>query len=66
MSDLGLWAYTEQIENTQKSPDLTKIIRVVDYDLNINNETVTDYHIAPSKHGPRGNPKQLGYNFSYK
>ncbi|MCK4365693.1 MAG: M20/M25/M40 family metallo-hydrolase [Thermoplasmatales archaeon] len=66
MTDLGLWAYTEQIGNTEESPDLTKIIQVLDYDLKINNENVTDFHIVPSKHGPRCDPSNLDYNFSYK
>ena len=39
---------------------------MLDYDLKINNENVTDFHIVPSKHGPRCDPSNLDYNFSYK
>lgn len=70
MSKLGLWTTLEQIQNIEdtKNPDLSKlthIIDILDYGLTINNETVVDFHIVPSKYGPRNDTCNLNYNFSY-
>ena len=70
MTKLGLYTIKEQIQNIEKigRPGLSKLthkIEILDYGLKINNETVIDFHIAPSTKGPRGNPNQLDYNFSY-
>lgn len=70
MTKLGLYTKKEQIQNIKKigRPKLSKLthkIEILEYGLKINNETIVDFHIAPSKNGPRNNPNQLDYNFSY-
>jgi len=71
MTKLGLYTTMEQIKNIEKigRPDLSKLtheIQILEYGLKINDETIVDFHITPSTKGPRENPNQLDYNFSYK
>jgi len=71
MTELGLYTKLEQIQNIKKflKPKLSQLthkIEILEYGLKINNETVADFHIAPSKNGPRCDPENLDYNFSYK
>ena len=67
MTKLGLNTTMEKIENTPMHPKLTHNIDVLDYGLKINNKTIEshEFHIVPSKIGPRDNPNQLDYNFSF-
>ena len=70
MTKLGLYTKKEQIKNIEKKlyPKLSKLthkIEILEYGLKINNETIVDFHIVPSKNGPRCDPGNLNYNFSY-
>jgi len=70
MTKLGLFTKMEQIHNIEdpfrpKLSKLTHKIEILDYGLKINNETIVDFHITPSKNGPRCDPGNLDYNFSY-
>jgi len=70
MTKLGLFTKMEQIHNIEgplrpKLSKLTHKIEILDYGLKINNETIVDFHIVPSKNGPRCDPGNLDYNFSY-
>jgi len=68
MSKLGLWTKKEKIENTPSFPELTHFIQTHDYGLKVNNVTIKpwEFHIVPSKLGPRDNPELIDYNFSYE
>ncbi len=67
MTELGLNVTVQKIENTPEDPKLTHIIDIIDYGLKINNKTIekNEFHIAPSQKGPRDNPDNLNYNFSF-
>lgn len=71
MSALGLWTYKEKIENLPELPDVASAYWVNDYRIVIKNissgvnRTVEGY-IAPTWKGPRGTPKKVDHNFSYK
>jgi len=68
MTKLGLYTKMEKINNTEKCPELTHIIDILSYGLKINNVTIDprEFHIVPSKNGPRNDKGNLDYNFSYK
>jgi hypothetical protein len=71
MTDLGLYPKMEQISNIEDSKDpklskLTHIIDVLDYGLKINNETITDFHITPSRYGPRNIPRNCEERIRYE
>ena len=65
MTALGLNTTMERIVNTEAFPKLTHKLEILDYGLKINNEVIHDFHITPSGIGPRDNPEQLDYNFTY-
>jgi hypothetical protein len=72
MTDLGLWAWKEQIKNLP--PELPKVAgkyEIIDYQLKItnkkNNESrVVDCYIKPVQKGERGNPGEINHNFSFQ
>jgi len=68
MTKLGLYTKMEKINNTEKCPELTHIIDILAYGLKINNVTIDprEFHIVPSKNGPRNDKGNLDYNFTYK
>ena len=68
MTELGLWTTLEKIENTPNLPELTHKYEILDYGLKINNRTIEkhEFHIVPSKIGPRNNSELKDYNFSFE
>lgn len=64
MTDLGLYTYKEQINNTEKYPYLTHEIEIVDYYVKIDNETVDSY-IAPVWIKNSENNHDLNYTYNY-
>jgi len=64
MTDLGLYAWREQISNTQDHPELTHKLEVIDYKLKINNQTIDSY-IAPAWFAPDDKHDQLNHIFNY-
>jgi len=75
MKKLGLYdptknnekPYHEQIKNTEKNPKLTHMIDIIDYRLKINNVSINpkEFHIVPSKYGPRDDKENVDYIFNY-
>jgi hypothetical protein len=73
MSALGLYTHTEKIENIPSLPmcsTLTYKTEILDYKLIITNKTnghseIVDCSPMSSLNGPRSNPSEIDYNFSY-
>ena len=71
MTKFGLYTKKEQIENIPQCPTVASKLEILDYKLTITNKTsncseVVDCYIAPTWAGPREQPKQIDYNFSFK
>lgn len=64
MTKLGLYTYKEQIKNTEKYPELTHELEIVDYYVKINNKTVDSY-IAPVWIKNEENDYNLNYTYNY-
>lgn len=64
MTKLGLYAWMEQINNTQDHPELTHKLEVLDYKLKVNNQTVDSYP-APAWFAPDDKHAQLNHIFNY-
>jgi len=65
MTKIGLYTYKEQLCNSEKYPDLTHELEIVDYYVKINNKTV-DAYIAPVwiKNSENNNSLNFTYNYS--
>jgi len=70
LTALGLYTWKENIENLPSCPDVASKYEVMAYKLVITNKSsnvseTVDCYIAPTWRGPRDNPTQVDYNFSY-
>jgi len=71
LTALGLYTWKEKIENLPSCPDVASKYEVMEYKMVITNKSSNisenvDCYIAPTWRGPRDNPAQVDYNFSYK
>jgi len=71
MTKLGLYTTLEQIKNIKNTlrpnlAELTYDIEIIDFGLKVNNKSVEDFFISTISKGPKENPNQLNYNFSYE
>lgn len=71
MTKLGLYSWKEQIKNIidWKRPQLASLtsdIETLGYGLKINGKPAQDFYISSTSKGPREDPNQIDYNFSYK
>lgn len=70
LSDLGLWAWKENIVNTPELPNIASTFWVNDYKIVIKNVSsgtskTVDGYISPTWKGLRGSPNKIDYNFSF-
>jgi len=71
MTKLGLYTKIEQIKNIKSivRPNLAELtydIQINDFGLKVNDKPIKDFYISTTSKGPKENPNQLDYNFSFE